>query len=492
MSISVPKAALRLGTLYEHNGFRMNQLAYHVPIDYKLPEGEHINVTVRVVIDRGVGEATLTPKILQTNTGHKLADKPFAVYLGSGPGIDNPPTACAAINNFYLDRGFQILYMDPRGTGDSMNLRGDTKPMMGALPSEQARILGLCRQDNIVRDLEAVRQAVGCSKWTLVAQSYGGSVAYSYLSFYPGSLREVFITGGLPPVGEHPDTIHCRTFQSTLRACEAYYKRYPEDVQRVREIVSHIVVMRGNGILRPSGGIISAERFLGIGRLLAFSDGEKKVHEEVTRCLADLATRVTFSEDTLKAMEKWLPFEDRPVYALLREPTYIDDGVLSEWSAYRVSNGLEQYWWLHGTGERRLMTNLMRACFQTDARLMARFESEPLYFTGEHVFPFHMWQVGSLRPLRGAADILAQKTDWDPLFDPQQLRLNTVPIAAVSYRRDIIVDSDLARNICVATGNIRHEMSQTLSHTAIEDRTNKVLPWTWGMLHKPEDKAAED
>jgi hypothetical protein len=38
-------------------------------------------------------------------------------------------------------------------------------------------------------------------------------VALSYLSFAPHGLREVFTTGGLPPIGQTPEQVYRATFR---------------------------------------------------------------------------------------------------------------------------------------------------------------------------------------------------------------------------------------------------------------------------------------
>ena len=54
-----------------------------------------------------------------------------------------------------------------------------------------------------VRDCEEVRKIIlgdkekpEDRKWSLIGQSFGGFCAVTYLSLFPESLKEVFITGG--------------------------------------------------------------------------------------------------------------------------------------------------------------------------------------------------------------------------------------------------------------------------------------------------------
>lgn len=121
------------------------------------------------------------------------------LYLCGGPGdantLKNPALKKAA-----LDRGYQVLFVDFRGTGQS-----------GAIteaPDEGAEYLAMFRQDNIVRDLEAIRLWLANElpepnlKFSLLGQSFGGWIILTYLSFLPSSLKEVGIHAGLPPLGK--------------------------------------------------------------------------------------------------------------------------------------------------------------------------------------------------------------------------------------------------------------------------------------------------
>ena len=64
--------------------------------------------------------------------------------------------------------------------------------------------------------------------------------------------------------------------------------------------------------------------------------------------------------------------------------------------------------------------------------------------TGEMVYPWYFEQDAALRPLRDVARLLAGKSDWKPLYAPERLASNTVPVAAAVYSDDIYVDRDLS------------------------------------------------
>lgn len=60
-----------------------------------------------------------------------------------------------------------------------------------------------------VKDCEVIRKALlGDRKWTLMGQSFGGFCAITYLSFHSEGVEEVFLTGGLAPLVDDPDSVY--------------------------------------------------------------------------------------------------------------------------------------------------------------------------------------------------------------------------------------------------------------------------------------------
>ena len=52
-----------------------------------------------------------------------------------------------------------------------------------------------------------------------------------------------------------------------------------------------------------------------------------------------------------------------------------------------------------------------------------------------------------LKPMQGAAEIVAAKSDWPPLYDVDALRGCTIPVAAAVYAQDLYVDGILITRI---------------------------------------------
>lgn len=140
----------------------------------------------------------------------------------------------------------------------------------------QANYLKLYRADNIVRDCEAIRKVLLAEypaekqKWSIMGQSFGGFVSISYLSFYPEGLKESFIFGGLQPLVKSPDEVYRRLYKKVVQRNESYYRKYPEDVDRVKTIIKYLQRFGDGTIKLPSEGHLTARRFQQIGLSLGF------------------------------------------------------------------------------------------------------------------------------------------------------------------------------------------------------------------------------
>jgi pimeloyl-ACP methyl ester carboxylesterase len=143
-----------------------------------------------------------------------LAVKPepdALAVLAGGPG--------AAATEFYVDyaaafdrvhRRRDILLVDQRGTGGSHRLDcADTARSLDAGPDEVREAARDCvgRLDAdvrwyttsiAVRDLDAVRAALGYARLDLYGASYGSRVALHYLRLYPAQTRTAILDGVLP------------------------------------------------------------------------------------------------------------------------------------------------------------------------------------------------------------------------------------------------------------------------------------------------------
>jgi pimeloyl-ACP methyl ester carboxylesterase len=253
---------------------------------------------------------------------------PWLLFLQGGPGFE-----CASPQNNYwiqtiLDKGYQVLCLDQRGTGlsspitqSTLQLRGDDKL--------QAQYLRAFRADSIVKDCEAIKKTLmqglpaEKSKWSLMGQSFGGFCATTYLSFFPKSLREVFMFGGLPPLVTNPDEVYRRCFKKLIQRNEAYYRKYPEDVEKVQQICK-LLQRFGDTTVRDttSQGFITARRFMQLGLCFGGHGGLDTVHDIVLKAHSDLRFVGHLTRPTVSRIEGLLPYNDHIIYAVLHEPIY--------------------------------------------------------------------------------------------------------------------------------------------------------------------------
>jgi pimeloyl-ACP methyl ester carboxylesterase len=382
-----------------------------VPLDHARPDGERITVFAREVADPDG------------------RDRPFLVYLQGGPGFESPRPTRHPSAPGWLERAlrdFRVLMLDQRGTGRSTPVGA----LPGLSPSEQAERLTHFRADAIVRDAEWIRRELDVDRWSVLGQSFGGLCATTYLSLAPEGLREVFITGGLPPFGERIDDVYRATYARVLERSRRYYDRYPGDRARVRALHDRLAT---EDVRLPSGDRLTSRRLRQLGQLLGMSDGAEKLHY-----LLELpADSPAFLHD----VEAALPFARDPIYAILHEASWADGGA-TRWSAARV--------------------------------LPAEYDDDPELFIGEHVYPWMFEDYGALAPLRDAAELLAEH-EWPRLYDPDRLGENDVPAAAAIYADDMYVERAFSEDTAGRIRGLRPWLTNEFEHNALRVEGERVL-----------------
>jgi pimeloyl-ACP methyl ester carboxylesterase len=401
-----------MSVTYSTPGLVMTEHEFRLPLDHARPGGETITVFAREVADPGG------------------RDRPFLVYFQGGPGFEAPRPTRLPSTPGWLDRAladYRLLLLDQRGTGRSTPV-GD---LPGMSPQEQADYLKLFRADAIVRDAELIRAALGVDTWTVLGQSFGGFCVFNYLSQAPEGLRHALVTGGVPPIGRHPDEIYSTTYVRTRELVERYYQRYPGDRQKVRELHDWLST---EDIRLPCGDRLTARRFRQVGNYLGMSDGPERLHY-----LLELPAGSRAFLHSLDSEPQ--PFGRNPIYAVIHEASYAD-GFATKWSAERV----------------------MPQDFVDDVTLL----------TGEHLFPWMFEEFGELAPLRAAADILAEH-EWPRLFDPDRLRANKVPVAAAIYGDDPYVDAELSMETARLVPNMRPWLTNEYLHNGLRADGTRIL-----------------
>lgn len=213
----------------------------------------------------------------------KKKQLPWMLYLQGGPGFGCRSPQDSPYTSAILDRGYQLLCLDQRGTGLSTPVSASTLGLRGDDPV-QAGYLRSFRADSIVKDCEAIRKALTADypkekqKWSITGQSFGGFCCTTYLSMFPESLREAFLFGGLPPLVKSPDQVYERLYRKVIQRNEAFYQKYPEDVERVNRIVRLLQRFGDNTVRVTSDGFLSARRFQQLGLNFGFHGGLDEVH----------------------------------------------------------------------------------------------------------------------------------------------------------------------------------------------------------------------
>jgi hypothetical protein len=91
----------------------------------------------------------------------------------------------------------------------------------------------------------------------------------------------------MPPLVNNPDPVYERTYKKLQERNAVYYKKYPQDVQAVKQIVAYL---DRNNVTLPSGGRLSRERFLDLGLAFGGHGGIDNVHRmscSLTRATID-------------------------------------------------------------------------------------------------------------------------------------------------------------------------------------------------------------
>ncbi|KAI4594566.1 hypothetical protein KJ359_007654 [Pestalotiopsis sp. 9143b] len=416
----------------------VSELWFEVPLDYTKPTGKQIKLFGRTVskYERPIIEPSQEEQA-------KAAQKPLLVYLQGGPGFGNPQPQDSTLSSHMLDRGYELLLLDYRGTGFSSTISTETLKLVGG-PQEQADYLKHFRADNIVRDCESVRKYLTKDyppekqKWSTFGQSFGGMTTLTYLSFQPEGLRECFITGGLVALDKNAEETYQSTYGKVIERNRVYYEKFPADVADVKAIAAKIHELGGDkGIPLPAGGRLTVPLFLTLGISFGKYYGLDIVHNHVVRMKGDLDQFGFFTRATLNDIQQAMGWDEAPIYSVLHEPIWCyKPGVASNWAAEKVGKSLEKFQWL-----------------QKDwAGPQSLKAEEPLYFSGEMVYPFFFDTSDELGQLKETAEILAKFDEWPALYDEAQLRKNTVPVYAAIYEDMYVFPEDSRKTASIIKG----------------------------------------
>jgi pimeloyl-ACP methyl ester carboxylesterase len=175
---------------------------FRVPENWDKPNGRMIDLKLAIVRSEA-----------------RSADRDLVVLLAGGPGQAATEVYPRAANGFArLLRHRNVLLLDQRGTGGSHALVCKDAPTdvdtgavsdvdLDKMRAQTRACLDEVSKDadpaqytttNAIRDLEAVRAAIGSPTFDLVGVSYGTRVAQRYLATKPEAIRSVVLDSAVP------------------------------------------------------------------------------------------------------------------------------------------------------------------------------------------------------------------------------------------------------------------------------------------------------
>lgn len=410
-------------TPYQLDGMYCQPMTLEVPLDHTKPDGAQLTLFARTLVD----------------AQRRNEDLPWLLFLQGGPGFGAPrPTARSGWIKRALQE-FRVVLLDQRGTGSSTAV--SARGLAHLSVEEQAEYLSHFRADSIVRDAEWLRARLSPDRpWSLLGQSFGGFCCLTYLSLFPEALHEVYITGGIPPVGRSADEVYEATLRRVADKQAALYARFPAMQGMLDRLARHLY---HHDVRLPNGQRLTVEQFQQQGLDLGASGGPESLYF----LLEGAFDEERLSDAFLYQLQGMQPFNGHPIFAILHEAIYAE-GVATGWAAERVRGRHPELDWAPG---------------------------KPLHFTGEMIYPWMFEQFRELLPLRAAAQRLAAKSDWGPLYDRARLAANRVPVACAVYADDMYVEFDYSRDTLKGLGNSRAWITNEYEHNGIRTDGERIL-----------------
>ncbi|CDT69681.1 Proline iminopeptidase [Vibrio coralliirubri] len=406
-------------TLYRQHSFEL-------PLDYQAKDGQQIQVFARELVDLA-------------KDGQEL---PWLIYFQGGPGFPSPRVSG---QSGWLKRALQnyrVLLLDQRGTGNSTVISHETLAHLS--PEQQVEYLTHFRADNIVRDAEAIREQFGIKQWSTIGQSFGGFCTLSYLSLFPQSLQRCYVTGGIPSIEREADDVYRATYKRVEDKNRAFFAQFPQAQAMCREISDYLL---NNDVRLPNGQVFTVEQFQLIGINLGGGEANLPMYFTLESAFIEVNGNRQLSYSFLNQMQQEQGYLTNPIYAILHESIYCQ-GTASNWSAHRVREQYPHFNYQSGS---------------------------EFWFTGEMVYPWMFDQLETLKPLREAANLLAEKSDWGTLYNAEQLNKNTVPMACAVYADDMYVELDYSRETLANIPNSKAWITNEYEHNGLRVDGERIV-----------------
>jgi len=210
-----------------------------------------------------------------------------------GSGLATLPQGWEALPPEVKD-SFDLVTWDPRGVGESApqvtcrqgrmtmpltgsvdwaaaydQMRTTTERAHTACLEDNADVLAYVGTNNVVRDLDALRQAVGDQQLTYWGMSYGTRIGYTYALMFPDNVRRLLLDGPVNPNGT------LREFAATYAvsadsALGMFFQLYPQARERFDRSHAQLEVAP---MPLPSGAVFSRWTLLQYMEQVARAEG---------------------------------------------------------------------------------------------------------------------------------------------------------------------------------------------------------------------------
>lgn len=271
----------------------------------------------------------------------------------------------------------------------------------------------------------------------------------TYLSTAPEGLRAAVVTGGLPSLDAHADDVYRAAYPRIERKVTAHYERYPQDVDRARQIAEY--VLQHEPVL-PNGYRLTAEAFQSLGRVLGGSEGSHRLHFLLEHAFVRTPQGPALSDAFQEEAQALLSYASHPLYALVHEAIYGQDRRPTAWSAERVRAEFPRFDAAKALMRRRTAPVHRRVGPPLDVRL----------------------RPGAAPPARDRRTP-RRPHRLDPLYDPARLAANEVPVAAAVYHDDMYVDTSHALQTARAVRGLRTWVTDEFEHDGVRAGGPRVL-----------------
>ncbi len=363
--------------------------AFAVPEDWAAPQGQP------------PAGRQIKLKVAMVRASAAAADPDPVVFLDGGPGgaaTDDFPAIAPAFEA--LRRRHLLLLIDQRGTGGSNALSCEPGQRSRALEGLRDCLKGLAARaapqfyttSAAVRDLEAVRQALGAPRLNLIGISYGTRVAQQYARRYPQGVRSIVLDSAVPNDlalgGEH-----ARNLETVLRALALRCRKDQDCAQRYGDPYQLLQRVQARLRVQPQSLELHDPNTFRLQQRQIDADG-----------LAQLLRFYAYSPITAALIPYALKEADEGRYAALLGQT--------QWVVGEVSDAMESGMALSVICSED--ADLLRSRPEDASTVLGNALTDSL-LAACPLWPHALRPVGFREPLRGAIPVLLLAGEHDPV-----------------------------------------------------------------------------